>query len=45
MTDEALCYLTATEAIARFQAKTLSPAELMQTVIDRCEAVDPSSTR
>ena len=36
-----LCYLTATEAVAAFKAKTLSPVELMQAVIARCEAVNP----
>jgi aspartyl-tRNA(Asn)/glutamyl-tRNA(Gln) amidotransferase subunit A len=41
MADDGLCYLTATEAISRFKAKTLSPVELMQAVIDRCEAVNP----
>ena len=30
MSDDELCYLPATEAIARFKAKTLSPVELMQ---------------
>ncbi len=40
MSDEP-CYLTATEAIARFKAKTLSPVELMGAVITRVEAVNP----
>ncbi len=36
-----LCYLTATEAIASFKKKTLSPVELMQAVIQRAEEVQP----
>jgi amidase len=36
-----LCYMTATEAIAAFKARTLSPVELMRAVIGRCEAVNP----
>lgn len=39
--DSDICYLTATEAVAAFKAKTLSPVELMQAVIARCEAVNP----
>src|SRR5262249_30127520 len=39
--NEDLCYLTATEAIARFKAKKLSPVELMTAVIARVEAVNP----
>jgi len=42
MATNNLCYMTATEAIAEFKAKTLSPVELMQAVIDRCEQVNPS---
>lgn len=42
MSDLDLCYLTATEAIARFKARKLSPVELMRAVIARCEAVNPS---
>lgn len=41
MTDLELCYLPATEAVARFKARTLSPVELMRAVIDRAEAVEP----
>ncbi len=37
-----LCYLTATEAIAAFKAGTLSPVALMESVIERIEAVNPS---
>jgi Asp-tRNA(Asn)/Glu-tRNA(Gln) amidotransferase A subunit family amidase len=35
-----LHYLSATEALAAFRARELSPVELMQAVIDRTEAVD-----
>ncbi|MBY8977516.1 amidase [Rhodobacteraceae bacterium NNCM2] len=41
MSDLDLCYLPATEAIARFKAKTLSPVELMEATIARAEAVEP----
>ncbi|MDJ0608429.1 MAG: amidase [Kiloniellales bacterium] len=41
MTDLELCYLPATEAIARFKARSLSPVELMRAVIGRAEAVEP----
>jgi len=40
MADEDLCYMTATEALARFADKSLSPVELMQAVIARAEAVE-----
>jgi len=33
-----VCYLTAKEAIELFKQKKLSPVELMQSVISRCEA-------
>ncbi len=33
MSDLELCYLPATEAIARFKAKTLSPVELLDALI------------
>jgi aspartyl-tRNA(Asn)/glutamyl-tRNA(Gln) amidotransferase subunit A len=39
MTD--LHYLSATEALAMFRAKELSPVELMTAVIDRAQAVEP----
>jgi Asp-tRNA(Asn)/Glu-tRNA(Gln) amidotransferase A subunit family amidase len=42
MTDESLCYLSATKAIAAFKSKELSPVELMQAVVDRAEAVNPT---
>ena len=36
-----LHYLSATEALRLFRRRELSPVELMQDVIDRCEAVNP----
>ncbi len=41
MTDD-LCYLPAAEALRLFRARQLSPVELMQAVIDRAEAVEPT---
>ena len=38
MTDDDLCYLTASEAVGLFQAKKLSPVELLEAVIARGEA-------
>ena len=38
-----LAYTGAAEAIAAFKAKTLSPVELMQAVIERAEAVQPAT--
>ncbi len=35
MDTEALCYLSATEAVARFASAELSPVELMSALIDR----------
>ena len=35
-----LCYMSATEALAAFKAKQLSPVELMQAVIARIESVN-----
>ena len=40
MTND-LPYLSATEALARFRARELSPVELMTAVIERAEAVEP----
>jgi Asp-tRNA(Asn)/Glu-tRNA(Gln) amidotransferase A subunit family amidase len=37
-----LCYLPATQAIRLFEAKELSPVELMEAVIARAEAVEPA---
>ncbi|MDH3689851.1 MAG: amidase [Gammaproteobacteria bacterium] len=42
MSDIELCYLNATEALRRFKRLELSPVELMQAVIDRAEAVEPT---
>ena len=42
MSDEDLCYMTASEAVSLFKARKLSPVELMQAVIDRAEAVEPT---
>jgi amidase len=39
--DLNLCYMSATEAIALFKARKLSPVELMSAVIARAEAVNP----
>ena len=39
--DTDLCYMTATEAIAAFNKKTLSPVELLKAQIARIEAVNP----
>lgn len=39
--DLDLCYLSAREALAAFKAKTLSPVELLRSLIARCEAVNP----
>ncbi len=36
-----LCYLSATEAVARFKTGELSPVELMTAVIARAESVEP----
>ena len=40
-TDLDLCFTTGTEAIQAFKAKKLSPVELMNAVINRCEKVNP----
>jgi amidase len=42
MSDLDLCYMSAGEALAAFRAKSLSPVELMGSVIARCEEVNPS---
>ena len=41
MTDESLCYLDATSAVARFRDGSLSPVELMQALKARSELVEP----
>ena len=37
-----LATISAVEATQRFRDKSLSPVELMQVIIDRCEAINPS---
>ncbi len=39
--DQDLCYISATGAFDAFRARKLSPVELMQAVIARCEEVNP----
>lgn len=39
--SDELHYMTASEALALFKARKLSPVELMSAVIERCEAVNP----
>ncbi len=41
MSDESLCYLTATQALAKFKSRKLSPVELLDALIDRAERVEP----
>ena len=41
MTDDQLCYLSATDALRRYASGTLSPVELMVAVIGQCERVNP----
>lgn len=41
MTDDDLCYLTATQAIDLFRKKKLSPVELMEAHIRRSERIEP----
>ena len=41
MSDLDLCYLPATQALAAFRARTLSPLELLDAQIARAEAVEP----
>jgi Asp-tRNA(Asn)/Glu-tRNA(Gln) amidotransferase A subunit family amidase len=38
--DKKICYSSAVEAIERFEAKTLSPVELLQALIDRAEKIE-----
>ena len=40
MADKELCYLSATEALALFKSHKLSPVELLDALIERCEAVE-----
>ena len=39
--DLELCYLTASEALGRFKARTLSPVELLDAQIARARAINP----
>ena len=36
-----LCYMTATEAIAAFKTRALSPVEILKAIIARCEQLEP----
>jgi len=42
MSDIELCYLSATEALSLFRSRKLSPVELLEALIARAEAVNPS---
>ena len=39
MNDDELCYMSATEALANFQSRSLSPVELTKAIIHRAEAI------
>lgn len=41
MSDEDLCYLTATQALSRFKSRKLSPVELLDALVGRAEQVEP----
>jgi amidase len=41
LSDDDICYLTATEALALFEKRELSPVELMEAQIRRAERVEP----
>ena len=41
MSNEDLCYLSATEALKLFESRKLSPRELMAALIARIERVNP----
>lgn len=41
MSDQALCDLTASEALRLFKDLELSPVEFMRATLDRCAATDP----
>jgi len=42
MTETDLCYLSATEALRRFRARSLSPVDLLDAIIARAEAIEQS---
>ncbi|MDR7151918.1 Asp-tRNA(Asn)/Glu-tRNA(Gln) amidotransferase A subunit family amidase [Hydrogenophaga palleronii] len=42
MTDEDLCYLSATEALTLFRSKMLSPVELLQAQLNRADKLEPT---
>ena len=39
--DENLCFITATQAVEAFKAKKVSPVELVDALIARCEEINP----
>ena len=39
MTDNKLCYISATEAATRFRARTISPVELIEAIICKSETI------
>lgn len=39
--DDVLCYISASEALQRFRARSLSPVELTRALVARAEAVNP----
>lgn len=39
MSDDDICYMSATEALSRFRDRSLSPVELTEAVIQRSEAI------
>ncbi len=42
MTDPRLCYLSATEAVARFRTGELRPVEVVDALVERAAAVNPT---
>ena len=40
--DLELCYLSASEALEHFKARTLSPVELLDAQIARTQAINPT---